>query len=134
MKTMKVSVVTPNGPVLEDEVEMVSTKVISGELGILPGHISMVSPLRVTTVRLKKAGQTEVVAIAGGFMEVKPEGVTILSPSAEISGDIDLLRANAAKERAEARLRHDNSQVDFKRAEFALQRAINRINAKQYKL
>ena len=58
MKTIKVSVVTPDGPVYESDVEMVSTKAQSGELGILPGHIPMVAPLAIGVVRLKKEGQT----------------------------------------------------------------------------
>ena len=57
MKTIKVSVVTPDGPVYESDVEMVSTKAQSGELGILPGHIPMVAPLAIGVVRLKKPGQ-----------------------------------------------------------------------------
>ena len=59
MKTIKVNVVTPDGPVYESDVEMVSTKAQSGELGILPGHIPMVAPLQIGVVRLKKGGKTE---------------------------------------------------------------------------
>ena len=54
MKTIKVSVVTPDGPVYDSDVEMVSTKAKSGELGILPGHIPLVAPLEIGAVRLKK--------------------------------------------------------------------------------
>jgi F-type H+-transporting ATPase subunit epsilon len=68
MKTVKVSVVTPDGPVYESEVEMVSTKAKSGELGILPGHIPLVAPLAISAVRLKKGGKTDYVAVSGGFL------------------------------------------------------------------
>lgn len=54
MKTVSVSIVTPDGPVYESDVEMVSTKAASGELGILPGHVPMVAPLAIGAVRLKK--------------------------------------------------------------------------------
>ena len=83
MKTIKVSVVTPDGPVYDSDVEMVSTKAQSGELGILPGHIPMVAPLQIGAVRLKKDGKTELVAVSGGLLEVRPEQVTILAQAAE---------------------------------------------------
>ncbi|MDE3840307.1 F0F1 ATP synthase subunit epsilon [Bacillus methanolicus] len=129
MKTIKVSVVTPDGPVYESDVEMVSTKAQSGELGILPGHIPMVAPLQIGAVRLKKGGKTEYMAVSGGFLEVRPDQVTILAQAAERSEEIDVERAKRAKERAEERLRAQNQEnIDFKRAELALKRAINRIS------
>ncbi|MDQ0154300.1 F0F1 ATP synthase subunit epsilon [Robertmurraya andreesenii] len=129
MKTIKVSVVTPDGPVYESDVEMVSVKAESGELGILPGHIPMVAPLQISAVRLKNGGKTEFVAVSGGLLEVRPEQVSILAQAAEVSEDIDVERALKAKERAEQRLREQKQDnIDFRRAELALQRAINRIN------
>ncbi|MDP4162759.1 MAG: F0F1 ATP synthase subunit epsilon [Bacillota bacterium] len=128
MKTIKVSVVTPDGPVYESDVEMVSTKAQSGELGILPGHISMVAPLQIGVVRLKKNGQTDLVAVSGGLLEVRPDQVTILAQAAELASEIDIDRALRAKERAEQRLNVQQAEhIDFKRAELALQRAINRL-------
>ncbi|MBY0097403.1 F0F1 ATP synthase subunit epsilon [Mesobacillus maritimus] len=135
MKTMKVNVVTPDGPVYESDVEMVSTKAQTGELGILPGHIPMVAPLEIGAVRMKHDGKTELVAVSGGFLEVRPDTVTILAQTAETSDEIDVERAIRAKERAEQRLRERQQEnVDFRRAELALQRAINRISISQGKL
>lgn len=128
MKTIKVSVVTPDGPVYEADVEMVSTKAKSGELGILPGHIPLVAPLEIGAVRLKKDGKTELIAVSGGFLEVRPDKVTVLAQAAERAEDIDVARAKAAKERAERRLQQaKQDDIDFKRAELALRRAINRL-------
>jgi F-type H+-transporting ATPase subunit epsilon len=127
MKTIKVSVVTPDGPVYESDVEMVSTKAKSGELGILPGHIPMVAPLAIGTVRLKNEGKTELVAVTGGFLEVRPDKVTVLAQAAELGADIDVARAHAAKERAESRLQANDSDTDLARAQLALQRALNRL-------
>ncbi|RDU37498.1 F0F1 ATP synthase subunit epsilon [Neobacillus piezotolerans] len=135
MRTIKVSVVTPDGPVYDADVEMVSTKAQSGELGILPGHIPMVAPLQIGAVRMKKDGKTELVAVSGGFLEVRPEKVTILAQAAEQSEDIDVERALRAKERAEQRIRERQQEhVDFKRAELALQRAINRLAVAERRL
>ncbi|QOR66505.1 F0F1 ATP synthase subunit epsilon [Cytobacillus suaedae] len=128
MKTVKVNVVTPDGPVYEADVEMVSAKAQNGELGILPGHIPMVAPLQVGAVRLKQGSNTELVAVSGGFLEVRPDQVTILAQAAETPARIDIERAKSAKMRAEQRLQAKQDNVDFKRAELALKRAINRLN------
>ncbi|WLR41639.1 F0F1 ATP synthase subunit epsilon [Bacillus carboniphilus] len=130
MKTVQVNVVTPDGPVFDAEVEMVSAKAESGELGILPGHIPMVAPLAIGAVRLKNGKETELIAVSGGFLEVGANMVTILAQTAEKSDEIDVMRAKAAKERAERRLSQKEEDVDFRRAELALQRAINRLNIK----
>ncbi|WP_042354353.1 F0F1 ATP synthase subunit epsilon [Bacillus rubiinfantis] len=134
MKTIKVSVVTPDGPVYESDVEMVSTKAKTGELGILPGHVPMVAPLEIGSVRIKKDGKTEYVAVSGGFLEIRPDQVTVLAQAAERSEDIDVERAMRAKERAEQRLQEQKTaHVDFKRAELALRRAINRLSIAERK-
>lgn len=65
MKTLEVSVVTPDGPVLNDTYEMVSCRAESGELGILPGHIPLVAPLAISAVRLKKENQVKTVRTLG---------------------------------------------------------------------
>ncbi|HLR01219.1 MAG TPA: F0F1 ATP synthase subunit epsilon [Virgibacillus sp.] len=127
MKTLMVSVVTPNGPVLEKEYDMVSCKAISGELGILPGHIPMVAPLTIGPVRLKHDESEDLVAVNGGFLEVRPDKITILAESAEKPSDINVERAENAKKRAENRLHANRDDIDFQRAELALKRAINRL-------
>ncbi|WP_257348094.1 F0F1 ATP synthase subunit epsilon [Pseudalkalibacillus decolorationis] len=130
MKTFTVSVVTPDGPVYEAaDAEMVSTKATSGELGILPGHVPLVAPLTINAVRVKKGGNTQILAVSGGFLEVRPDKVTILAQAAELPVDINVDRARAAKERAERRLQGSKQDdIDFKRADLALNRAINRID------
>ncbi|GAB2551753.1 F0F1 ATP synthase subunit epsilon [Gracilibacillus alcaliphilus] len=132
MKTLTVSVVTPDGPVLEDSFEMVSCKAESGELGILPGHIPLVAPLSISAVRLK-GDNPQRIAVSGGFLEVRPDKVTILAQSAERPDDIDIKRARAAKERAERRLQAKQDEIDFRRAELALKRALNRIDVVENK-
>ncbi|ADP34191.1 F0F1 ATP synthase subunit epsilon [Bacillus atrophaeus] len=128
MKTVKVNIVTPDGPVYDADIEMVSVRAESGELGILPGHIPTVAPLKIGAVRLKKDGQTELVAVSGGFVEVRPDHVTILAQSAETAEGIDTERAQAAKQRAQDRLNTRSDDTDIRRAELALQRALNRLD------
>jgi len=126
-----VSVVTPDGPVLEDTYEMVSCKAENGELGILPGHIPLVAPLAISAVRLKRDSGEDKLAINGGFLEVRPDKVTILAQSAEKPSEIDVARAQKARERAEQRLRSNDDHIDRLRAELALRRAANRLDVAQ---
>ncbi|RXJ02693.1 F0F1 ATP synthase subunit epsilon [Anaerobacillus alkaliphilus] len=134
MKTMNVSVVTPDGKVFDGDVEMVSVKTINGGLGILPNHIPLVTPLTIGAVRIKKDSEITLVAITGGIMEVRGDQVSILAESAELPSDIDISRARAAKERAERRMeKAKQDDIDFKRAENALKRAINRLNVAERK-
>ena len=128
MKTITVNIVTPDGPVYDSEVSMVIAVTASGEMGVLPGHIPTVAPLGIGAVRLKKENSTELVAVSGGFLEVRPEKVTILAQSAERATDIDVARARESAKRAESLLQAKKDEVDFKRAELALKRAMNRIN------
>ncbi|MGY4716305.1 F0F1 ATP synthase subunit epsilon [Bacillus amyloliquefaciens] len=128
MKTVKVNIVTPDGPVYDTDIEMVSVRAESGDLGILPGHIPTVAPLKIGAVRLKKDGQTELAAVSGGFLEVRPDQVTILAQAAETAESIDKERALAAKKRAEDRLNKRSDDTDIRRAELALQRAVNRLD------
>jgi F-type H+-transporting ATPase subunit epsilon len=134
MKTMNVSVVTPDGSVFDGDVEMVSVQTIEGGLGILPNHIPLVAPLTIGAVRIKYGSEVTLVAITGGLMEVRGDQVSILAESAELPSDIDVARARAAKERAERRLQQAKlDDIDFKRAELALKRAINRLNVAERK-
>jgi F-type H+-transporting ATPase subunit epsilon len=89
----------------------------------------LVAPLEIVAVRLKKDGKTEQVAVSGGLLEVRHDQVTILAQAAEFASEIDVERALKAKERAEQRLHQAHKEdVDFRRAEMALQRAINRLS------
>src|SRR5690625_336282 len=128
LKTLTVSVVTPDGPVLEDDFDMVSCKAESGELGIMPGHIPLVAPLSISAIRLKRENDVTRLAVNGGFLEVQPEKITILAQSAEKPTDIDVDRAKKARERAEQRLQSQQDNIDYHRAKSALNRALNRLD------
>nr|WGD57810.1 F0F1 ATP synthase subunit epsilon [Bacillus subtilis] len=129
MKTVKVNIVTPDGPVYDADIEMVSVRAESGDLGILLKAIFQPwLTLKIGAVRLKKDGQTEMVAVSGGFVEVRPDQVTILAQAAETAEGIDKERAEAARQRAQERLNSQSDDTDIRRAELALQRALNRLD------
>ncbi|EMR07896.1 F-ATPase epsilon subunit [Bhargavaea cecembensis DSE10] len=134
MSTIKVNIVTPDGPVYDSDANMIIAVTTTGELGILPGHIPMVAPLEIGAVRLNKDSSTERVAVSGGFLEVRPDQVTILAQSAELAEDIDTARAIEAKKRAEERLQQKQEDLDAKRAELALRRAMNRLDVAKGKI
>jgi len=124
-----VSVVTPSGPVLEEDFEMVVCKAENGEIGILPDHIPLVAPLSIAAVRLKRGNEVvKRIAVNGGLLEVSANKVTILAQSAEEPAEIDVTRAREAKERAERRLQTKQDNIDYTRAELALKRAMNRLD------
>ena len=133
MKTIKINIVTPDGPVVETEADMIIATTEAGEMGILPGHIAMVAPLQIAGLRIKKENSTEVVAVHGGFIEIRPEVVTVLAQSAETAATIDLARAKAAAKLAEAELKANQDKKDIHLIELDLKRAMNRINVYEEK-
>ncbi|WP_432363710.1 F0F1 ATP synthase subunit epsilon [Sporosarcina sp. UB5] len=133
MKTLKVNIVTPDGPVSETEANMVIATTEIGEIGILPGHIAMVAPLQIGALRLKKDNSTVHVAVHGGFIEVRPDVVTVLAQQAELASDIDIARAERAAKRAEEKLQAKADKLEMQLAELDLRRAINRLNVSKQK-
>lgn len=129
MSKMTVEVVTPERVVYSGEAKMVIARGVEGDLGILPNHMPLVTPLKVAPVRIQTEGDKETkIAVSGGFMEVRGDKVTILAETAELPEDIDVARAQAAKARAEKRLNDRHPDLDLRRAERALQRALMRLD------
>lgn len=128
-------VVTPEKQVVQSlEIKSLIVPAENGYLGVLPGHAPLVSSLKIGLIKFREVGGTgkfEKMAITGGFLEVSGNQATIMVDSAERAVDIDVLRAKAARERAEGRLREQSAAVDRARAELALARAINRLRAAQ---
>jgi F-type H+-transporting ATPase subunit epsilon len=129
VSTMTVEVVTPERVVYSGEANMVIARGVEGDLGILPNHMPLVTPLKIAPVRIKTEGDKEIkMAVSGGFMEVRGDKVTIIAETAERPEDIDVARAKAAKARAEQRLSERHPDLDVRRAELALQRAMARLD------
>ncbi|WP_438477589.1 F0F1 ATP synthase subunit epsilon [Streptococcus pluranimalium] len=134
MIEMKVQVVTPDGIKYDHRASMIIVGTPDGEMGIMPGHVNVIAPLTVHEMKVYRADQEKTinwVAVNGGIIEVKQNHITIIADSAERKRDIDIERAKRAKARAEreleeAQAQHSADQV--RRAQVALQRAINRIN------
>lgn len=131
MATILLEVATPDkGEVFSKDVNMLITRSICGELGILPKHARLLTELIPHAMRIKVDGGETQLFVGGGFMEVTPDKITILADSAESPDDIDVDRAKAAYKRAEERLAKKDSEVDIERAEAALARAKARLLVK----
>ena len=127
---LSLEVVTPDKSVVSDEAQIVVAPGAYGEFGVLPGHTTFLTTLRIGMIRYKdQAGNERVVFVNGGFAEVMLNTVTVLAESAERRRDIDVERARAALKRAEQRLAEASRRedIDFRRAHAALQRAIARM-------
>lgn len=129
--TFALRIVSPEGDVLNENVEFVVLPGGAGELGILPNHAPLIAGLEIGVVRYTLNGNVKRLALAGGFVEVADNSATVLADTAELSERIDLPRAQEAKERAKKRLSDASSEIDLKRAELALRRARARINASE---
>jgi F-type H+-transporting ATPase subunit epsilon len=120
-------VVTPEKTLLKEMVDIVVAPGEEGEFGVLPNHIPFLSKLKVGELRFRIGATTRFIAIMGGFAEVLPDHVTVLATAAEEATQIDVIRAKAARERAERRLREVKDRYEFTRAQAALQRALARL-------
>ena len=122
-------VVTPQKAVVSEEAQIVVAPGSEGEFGVLRGHTTFLTSLKVGTLRYKdSSGKERYLFVNGGFAEVLPNKVTLLAESAERRSQIDVDRARKAKERAEKRLSAASADVDMVRAEAALKRALHRLD------
>lgn len=102
MSTVHTDIVTPAGKIFEGDVHMVCVRATSGEMGILPHHMPIVAPLEIALVRLKHENEeiVDYAAVHGGFIQVSPDRITILSEAAEMKDQIDVERAQKAHDEA----------------------------------
>lgn len=126
-KLQRLEIVTPERKVYTEDVRMVVLPGSEGEFGVLPDHAALVSALKIGVIRVHRDGKVTRIAVSGGFVEVRDSKVTVLANAAEREDQIDVARAQAAKERAEQRLAAPGPDVDVLRAEAALKRALNRL-------
>jgi F-type H+-transporting ATPase subunit epsilon len=124
--TIQIEVVTPERMVVKDIADDVQIPGKDGYLGILPGHAPLITELAVGEISYRHAGQTKRLSVAWGFAEVLPDKVTILAETAERADEIDVSRAQTAKQRAEDELKKAGANGD-ESAQVALLRANTRI-------
>lgn len=133
MSNFHLDIVTPDKLFFSDEVEMVIVRGIEGDLAILGGRAPITTPLKIGRVRIFQGGKEKVAAIVDGYISVVNDKTTIVTEAAEWPEEIDVKRAEEAKERAEELLKTRRDSIDVSRAELALQRATNRLEVSKLK-
>ena len=128
MEQFNLRIITPDRVFYEGEVEMVEFNTTEGEIGVLPGHIPMTVVVKPGILTITEQEEQKEAALHSGFAEILQDKITILAEVVEWPSEIDLERAEEAKERAEERIQENAPETDMMRAEAALLRAIARIS------
>jgi F-type H+-transporting ATPase subunit epsilon len=123
---LTLEIVTPDRSLVREEVDEVQLPGSEGYFGVLPGHTPLLATLKVGELWYRVGQEKHYLAVAGGFVEVLPDRVTVLAQIGERAEEIDVARAEAAKRRAEERLVNP-VDVDLERARFSLAKALVRI-------
>jgi len=125
--TFQLEIVTPEKLVVKEAVEEAQIPGWEGYLGILPGHAPLITELGVGIITYRAGGTTKTLSVAWGFAEVLQDKVTILAETVERPDEIDVARAQQAKERAEQLLKSNDPELDYDRAQDDLRRAETRL-------
>jgi len=128
--TIRLELVTPERLLLSEEVDEVVLPGYEGEFGVLPGHTQFLAILNIGVMWYRKESAVKRIALGGGFAEVTPERVVVMADTAERAEEIDLERAQRARDRAEGRLKELSTDDEaYAKLRAALQRALARMAA-----
>ena len=129
-KIFKVEIITPDRVFYTGDATMIEFNTVNGQIGVYKNHIPLTTVLAPGIVVITNGEEKKTAAVHAGFAEILGDKVTLLAEVAEWPDEIDLERAEAAKERAEERLSRKSADLDVARAELALRRALVRIDIK----
>jgi F-type H+-transporting ATPase subunit epsilon len=130
MSELNLEIITPEKPIFKDQIEAVTIPGTQGSFQILKDHAPIISSFEIGIIKVKKASAETFYTTAGGTVEVSKNQVLVLADSIEKITDINVDRAEQAKKRAEDRLQKKHEEnIDEARANAALKRALNRLNA-----
>ena len=124
-------VITHEKIVFEDDIEELYIQTTDGRMGILKNHIPVISTLGIGVTKVVKDKESQCIATMGGILQFAHNRATILTDIAELECDIDLVRAQHAKQRAQARLKAHDETIDMARVQLALAKAVTRISTKE---
>jgi F-type H+-transporting ATPase subunit epsilon len=125
---LQLEIVTPERLAYSDTVDSVVLPGAEGEMGVLPNHAPLLATLGVGELRIRKGGEEEFFAIAGGFVQVRPDKVVVMAEEADMAAEIDLEKAQEARREAERALESGYSEgADLSMARAQLQQALLRI-------
>lgn len=129
----KVEIITPDRIFYEGEANFIEFTTAAGEIGVYANHVPMTTVLAPGVVTIHNGEEETVAAVHAGFAEILGDKVTLLAEVAEWPDEIDVSRAEAAKNRAEERIANKAEGIDVARAEIALRKALVRIDIAGYR-
>ncbi len=124
----KVEIITPDRVFYTGETDFLEFSTAAGDIGVYKNHIPTTTVLAPGIVSIHNGDEIKLAAVHAGFAEILNDKVTLLAEVAEWPEEIDVSRAEAARDRAEAHLANRNENTDVRRAEFALRKALVRID------
>ena len=130
-ETLKLEIVTPDGPAFSEDVEMVTLTGLVGEMGILPRHVRMMTQMVPGELVVRRDGQDRFLAVGGGLVEVTGTRVSILTDMAVAADTIDEAKAEEARRRAEARLKEKLADEEVASVNAALARSLAQLRVKR---
>ncbi len=129
--TLKLEIVTPEEKIYSEDVEMVTLPGSEGELGVYPNHVPVLTALKPGELRIVKDGRESAMAIGEGFVEIKADGVSILTDMALQSEKIDISAAEAAVARAQAAMKEDQTPEQLVAIQTSLQKALTQLHVRR---
>lgn len=129
--TLKLEIVTPDGPVYSEDVEMVTLPGVEGQMGIYPNHVPLMTQLVPGEITVRKAGVEYFLAMGEGFIEITADHVAILTDMAIAAENIDQAKAEEARQRAQARLGEKLSDEEVASVNSSLARSLAQLHVKR---
>ncbi|MEA3355677.1 MAG: ATP synthase F1 subunit epsilon [Patescibacteria group bacterium] len=123
-KKLNLEIISQEAKLLDEAVDMVLAPTVMGQIGILPGHISLFTILKAGELILVTGPYYDIFAVTGGFLNVNQDKITVLADSAIKARDIDIKKVEQAKLKAQEAMKQKLSERDFKVAESDLRKAI----------
>jgi F-type H+-transporting ATPase subunit epsilon len=129
--TLKLEIVTPEEKIYSEDVEMVTLPGTEGELGVYPNHVPVLTAIKPGELRVIKDGRETALAVGEGFVEIRADGVSVLTDMALQPEKIDVEAAEKAVARAEAAMKEDHSSEDVAAIQASLQKALAQLHVKR---
>jgi F-type H+-transporting ATPase subunit epsilon len=129
--TLKLEIVTPEEKIYSEDVEMVTLPGSEGEIGVYPNHVPVLTALKPGELRIVKDGRETAMAIGEGFVEIKTDGVSILTDMALQSEKIDIAAAEEAVARAQAAMKEDTTPEQVVAIQASLQKALAQLHVRR---
>ena len=129
--TLKLQIITPEGTVYSEDVEMVGLRAVEGQIGILPHHVQLMTQMLPGEMMVRKDGRDQFLAVGEGLVEVTGDSVAIATDMAVAAETIDEAKAEEARRRAESRLREKISDEEVASVNASLARSLAQLRVKR---